>query len=121
MSDSERETYTSTTLAYTCRDCGGAMRTSGIDGRCIHCVEPPPVRCQHCGRVRHGAGQDWFDHPGSFAQEQPGQCRDCLEKRHQKAERLYRREFWAAQRRKATGRCRPTGKEPFEGMRGEDE
>lgn len=117
MSEAERETYTSTTLAYVCRDCGKAMRTSGVDGRCLACIEPPPVRCEHCGRVRHGAGRDWFDHPGSFAEEQPGQCGDCLKKRAEKAERLYRREFWAAQRRKASGRCAPVEGDVFNGMR----
>jgi hypothetical protein len=86
MSDPE---YTSTTLAYECRDCGRAMRARGVDGRCVHCIEPPPVRCERCHRVRHGAGQDWFDHPGSFAQELAGMCATCQDEKHKEARRGY--------------------------------
>ena len=102
-------------MSASCRVCGRQVEVSD-SGQAM-----PPIRCEHCGKVRHGAGSDWFDHPGSFAQEQPGQCRDCLEKRAEKAERLYRREFWAAQRRKATGKCKPVEGDVFRGMREGDE
>lgn len=112
--------YTSTALAYTCRDCGRAMRTRGVDGRCLACVEPPPVRCERCRRVRHGAGQDWFDHPGAFDREVLGMCARCGAEKHQEAERLYYRNARAVERRKAKGYGPAAeGEDVFRGFREE--
>jgi hypothetical protein len=80
-----------------------------------------PVRCEFCGRVRHGLGQDWFIHSLEFIREVAGACRSCGDERHDEAERTYWREWRAAQRRKATGRCAPVEGDVFRGMRGEDE
>jgi hypothetical protein len=120
VSTDDREAY-STARPYTCRDCGGAMRTSGIDGRCINCYEPPPMRCEFCGRVRHGAGRDWFDHPRKFEREVLGQCKRCGDERREAANRLFWSEFRKAERRKATGQCKPFEGDVFAGMREGDE
>jgi hypothetical protein len=44
-------------------------------------------------------------------------CPSCLKRRKDEAEALYRREFWAAERRKATGQARGKVADPFDGFR----
>ena len=46
-----------------------------------------------------------------------GQCRLCMDLNCRASEILYRREYAAVQRRKATGRCKSSGMDPFRGFR----
>jgi hypothetical protein len=75
------------------------------------------VRCEYCGRVRHGEGRYWFDHPAKFASEITGACATCMAERRESAEKAYWREFRAALKRKATGRARGAVSDPFQGFR----
>ncbi len=94
------------TRPYACRSCGGSMRTRGIDGLCIGCHQPPPVRCERCARVRYEAGGDWEDHPGTVPGERPGFCATCEATREGQREAAY----WRAVRRTVR---RQQGREPW--------
>ena len=116
MSDSEQP-Y-SMTRPYECERCGGAMRTRGIDGVCIHCVALETChRCEVCHRVRFGVTSDWEDHPGRLPREHPARCATCAAKAHEQAEAAYWRGLREASRRKATGTCEVREPDPFKGMR----
>lgn len=125
LDEEAREPEPSTRRPYACRQCGRGMRTRGIEGWCIHCYQPPPVRCRHCGAVRWESGQEWRYHPDPVPGEQLGACRLCEETRKAEVERRYYRAARQTARRLAH-------KEPwaadmtlpgdvFEGFRGEGE
>ncbi len=70
----------SSTMPYTCCDCGRSMRTQGVDGRCYDCLAPVPVRCGSCARVKFlppDHSWDWQDHPGKIPHEVEGYCATC--------------------------------------------
>jgi hypothetical protein len=96
------------------------MRTRGIDGRCITCVQPIAHRCSRCHRVRYEVGGDWQDHPGMLPREVEAMCRTCGEaKRLEQVARL-EGECRRTRLRAATGKLTTVlPADPFQGFRGE--
>ena len=77
----------SSTRPFECEGCGRRMRTRGIDGLCITCMEPLAQRCERCQRVRLSAGGDWENHPGLMPREVLCICATCGEARLKQQER----------------------------------
>lgn len=106
----------STARPYTCRSCGGGMRTRGIDGECISCHQPPVQRCGHCRAVRGGIGEPWTYHPGPIPGEVQAVCSLCAATKRADAEREFWRGIREADRRKRSKRPAPEG-DVFAGFR----
>jgi DNA-directed RNA polymerase subunit N (RpoN/RPB10) len=75
-----------------------------------------PVRCERCGRVRYGAGQDWQDHPAKLPGEVRGCCKTCGDVLAMLRERKWAREGRQLLRNRKRGYGPGTG-DPFAGMR----
>jgi len=102
------------TRPYTC-ECGRRMRTRGVDGRCIACVTPIPVRCERCRRVRFDVPGDWLLAPEGLPGEVLGTCATCGEAKRQAQERAQRQIDRQLLRDRAAGYGPGTG-DPFAGF-----
>jgi hypothetical protein len=75
------------------------------------------LECEgNCGRTLVDGRWGFWD---VGAHRKDAICPSCLKARRDAAEQLYRREFWAAQRRKAMRQCRNYVADPFQGFREE--
>jgi hypothetical protein len=110
---------------YVCADCGRAMRTRGVDGRCYECMKPRTrVLCRgwkSSTGVPMGCAKPVMQEGEPGAEVEQGQCRVCAEMQRQAQVRRQVRAERQVRRNAARGYGGPApGEDIWKGFREEE-